>query len=183
MTKFTSEDAWEGKEATPSPFSGIRQPKKRAFLAALVESGGNITRACQLAGIDRSTPYTRQWQEDAGFQVALETAKVMAGDALESEARRRAYQGVETPVGWYKGQPGAFVRKYSDVLLIFLLKRTMPEKYGDKVEFRGLLGKVDLASLPDEPLSRIAAGEDPYAVLAGMAHDAISRGLLAPRDD
>ena len=112
MTKFNSENAWEGKEATASPFNSIRQPKKRAFLAALVESGGNVTRACQLATIDRSTPYTRQWQEDAGFQAALETAKRMAGDALEVEAIRRAYEGVETPVGWYKGKPGAFIRQY-----------------------------------------------------------------------
>lgn len=34
---------------------------------------------------------------------------------------RRAVEGVETPVGWYKGNPGAYVREYSDTRLMFRL--------------------------------------------------------------
>ncbi len=42
-------------------------------------------------------------------------------------------EGVEEPVRWYKGEAGGMVRKYSDVLLIFLLKGLRPDKYKDRV--------------------------------------------------
>ena len=58
----------------------------------------------------------------------------MAGDILEAEAHRRAVEGVEEPVGWYKGQAGGTVRRYSDVLLMFLLKGVLPERYKDRIE-------------------------------------------------
>ena len=51
---------------------------------------------------------------------------------LEREARRRAVEGVEEPVGFYKGEPSAYVRKYSDTLLIFLMKGARPDKYRDR---------------------------------------------------
>ncbi len=35
-----------------------------------------------------------------------ELAKEDAADTLEAEACRRAVEGVEKPVGWYKGKPG-----------------------------------------------------------------------------
>lgn len=115
-----------------SPFAHIQNPKKRAFLAALVVTGGNKRRAVEGAGIDSSTPYTRQWREDKEFQEALRLAEQMGADLLEAEAVRRAHDGVEEPVGWYRGQAGGTVRRYSDTLLIFLLKGAKPEKYGDK---------------------------------------------------
>ena len=152
-----------------SPFNSIRHPKKRAYLTALVESGGNVTRACQLAEIDRSTPYTRQWRDDKEYRVALTVAKTMGADQLESEAIRRAYEGIEHPVGWYRGKAGGVVREYSDTLLIFLLKGAMPEKYADLMELKGQFAHIDFTKLPDEALSRIAGGEHPTSVLASMA--------------
>jgi hypothetical protein len=47
------------------------------------------------------------------------------------EIRRRAIEGWNDPV-YQMGQRVGSVRKYSDVLLIFLAKRLMPE-YRDKV--------------------------------------------------
>lgn len=120
-----------------SAFPEIHHPKKRAFLTALVETGGNITRATELAEIDRSTPYSQPWLEDEEFQEALSRAKLMAADHLEAEAVRRAYEGVKEPVGFYQGAPSAYVQKYSDTLLIFLLKGLKPEKYVDRIEHSG----------------------------------------------
>jgi hypothetical protein len=93
----------------------------------------------------------------------------MACDILEAEAHRRAVEGVEKPVGWYKGRPGGYVREYSDVLLIFLLKGLRPEKYKDRLEKRGLLANLNLELLPDPIIQRLAAGEEPMAVLASWA--------------
>ena len=61
--------------------------------------------------VTASETFRKQWDD------AIEDAT----DALELEARRRAFSGVEDPV-YYKGQVVGGVRKYSDVLLIFLLE-------------------------------------------------------------
>ena len=55
--------------------------------------------------------------------------------------RRRAVEGVEEPVGWYKGEAGGVVRKYSDTLLIFLLKGRKPEMYRERYEHSGPGGR------------------------------------------
>lgn len=146
--------------AEPSEaFHEIRHPKKRAYLAALVEAGGNISRACIAAEIDRSTPYSDPWKEDAAFQAALRRAEAMAADHLEAEAIRRAYEGVEEPVGWHKGEPGGMVRRYSDTLLIFLLNGSKPKKYVTRTEISGPDGgpiEVSAHELRSRLASRIA---------------------------
>src|SRR5690606_23292709 len=74
----------------------IQHAKKRAFLAAYAETG-NISRAAQMAEIDRSTHYI--WmREDPAYVEAFAYADQQAGDRLEEEARRRAVEGVEEPV-------------------------------------------------------------------------------------
>jgi hypothetical protein len=161
-----------------SPFRHIQHRKKRRYLKALVETGGNVTRACELAGVDRSTPYTPQWRGDPVLAKALEQAREMAIDALEAEVIRRGFEGVEEPVGWYKGQPGGYVRKYSDVLLIFKLKAAKPDVYADRMEFRGSLANLDMSKLPDEAIARIAGGENIMSVLASLA-GRLPAGLLA----
>lgn len=123
--------------AKVSPFGDIRAPKKRAFLVSLVQAGGNITKACELAKIDPSTPYTRQWKKDEAFQAVLAEAKEMGADHLEGEAIRRAYEGVKEPVGWHKGEPGGYVQRYSDTLMIFLLKGAKKDKYVERHQHTG----------------------------------------------
>ena len=56
----------------------------------------------------------------------LLTPREDAHDALESEARRRAVEGVPMPV-YYNGKVCGTVRKYSDFLLMFLMKAKMPQ--------------------------------------------------------
>ena len=95
-------------------------PHQRAFLAAFRETG-NVCLACKAAGVGRSSHY-RWLEDDCEYRAAFDLAKEDATDVLEAEAHRRAVEGWEEPVGWYKGRAGGTVRKYSDVLLIFLLK-------------------------------------------------------------
>ncbi len=138
-------------------------PKKRAFLAAYRETG-NVRLACTAAQIGRSSHY--RWLDDSDYAEQFEQAKKDAVDVLEAEARRRAVEGWEEPVGWYKGQAGGTVRRYSDTLLIFLLKGAAPQKYRERMEVSGALRGLDFSVMTDEQLSRIKAGEHPYVVLA-----------------
>jgi hypothetical protein len=110
--------------------------KREKFLAALSETG-NVSRAAQLAGIGRQTVYTHK-KSDTEFSKAWDAALDEAADLLEEEARRRAYAGVEEPV-YYQGKRVDLIRKYSDTLMIFLLKGCRPEKYADhrRVEHTG----------------------------------------------
>ena len=47
-----------------------------------------------------------------------------------------------------------------------------------EVEFRGSLASIDLTQLSDEHLARIAAGENPYAVLVNALERGLSRDAL-----
>lgn len=102
--------------------------KQAAFLAAYAEVG-NVTRAAELAKVPRSMHY--EWMKDPEYAEAFQAAEQQACDRLEQEARRRALEGVEEPV-FHRGEQCGVVRKYSDTLLIFLLKGAMPEKYKDR---------------------------------------------------
>ena len=111
----------------------------KGFLAALAETG-NVRRACEAAGVARSRAYELR-DSDEAFALDWLRAQEEAADLLEEEARRRAVEGVDEPVfgsmgqGQGSGQVGT-VRKYSDTLLIFLMKGANPEKYRDRSEVK-----------------------------------------------
>lgn len=117
-------------EAMPN---GIRHPKKRAFLAAYCQVG-NVSDAAKLAEINRMSHYN--WlQSDERYAELFQQANEIACDHLEAEARRRAISGVEEPV-FYHGEVCGTIRRYSDTLLIFLLKGARPDKFRDNATIR-----------------------------------------------
>ena len=143
------------------PDHKVRHPKKRAsqakFLAAMVQTGGNIIRAAAAARIDRSLHYI--WlKEDPAYPERFAAAWEAAMDTLEAEAVRRAYEGEEEPVyragkrlldvaldenGQIKrnsdGKPiavPATVRRRSDPLLMFLLNGNRSKKYRYRTDNR-----------------------------------------------
>ena len=106
-------------------------PKKlQEFLNELAETG-NVLATAKMLNLSRRDLY-RVRKEDPDFHAAWEEAMDQAADHLEAEARRRAVEGWEEPV-FYQGIETGLVRKYSDTLLIFLLKGARPEKYRDRV--------------------------------------------------
>lgn len=115
-------------------------PKKhwREVFIAWLRKKGNITAACDKAKISRQHAY-RTRDEDATFAAEWDDALQEATERLEMEARRRAHDGVLEPVFQGGVKVGA-VRKYSDTLLIFLLKAHAPEKYRERVEHSGANG-------------------------------------------
>jgi hypothetical protein len=88
-----------------------------------------------MVGIDRTTHY--KWlKADEVYTAAFKEARDMGGDVLEDEAVRRAHDGVDEPV-FYQGEVCGVVRKYSDSVLMFLLKGAKPDKYKDRAEVTG----------------------------------------------
>lgn len=121
-------------------------PKKEwqsKFLKRLAETG-NVSESCRKAKISRKHAYETR-ENDPDFAEEWDEALGIATETLEYEARRRAEKGVLEPV-FYLGKKIGTVRKYSDTLLIFLLKAHKPDTYRDnsRIEHTGAGGK-DLA--------------------------------------
>ncbi len=101
-----------------------------AFLNEFAQSG-HVGNSAAKVPVDRTTVYL--WREDPEFEKLFELARKRAVTVLEDEAHRRAFSGVDEPV-FYKGSKCGVVRKYSDTLLIVLLKANAPEKYRERIE-------------------------------------------------
>lgn len=106
---------------------------KAKFLAAFSQHG-TITHAAREVGINPKRHY--EWLlSDPEYITRFKEAREQAVESLEREARRRAIEGTEQPVYWQGEQIGT-IRKFSDVLLIFLLKGAKPEVYRERYEHR-----------------------------------------------
>jgi hypothetical protein len=96
-----------------------------------------VSLAAKIAGTSRTRVYALR-KCDEEFAAAWEDAEERAADVLEAEAWRRAVDGVPEPlfsVGKVvrddDGQPLA-IRRYSDTLLVTLLKARRPERFKDR---------------------------------------------------
>ncbi len=121
---------------------------------AAYAQAGIVSVAAKAVNMDRSV-HTRWLRVDPEYPPKFEEARKIAIEVLETEARRRAVDGISKPVV-HEGQivfasvdkNGNYVRpddpsrvkdvalietKYSDTLLIFNLKAADPKKYRDNV--------------------------------------------------
>ena len=96
-------------------------------------SSGNISAAARAAGRARSGFY-RDRRKDPVFASAWAEALEEAADRLELEAVRRAVDGVSEQ-RFYQGEEIGSVTRYSDNLLMFLLKARRPWRFDPA--FRG----------------------------------------------
>jgi hypothetical protein len=97
------------------------------FLNALRETG-NISAAARAAGKSRTAVYRRR-TKSADFACRWDDALEEAADWLELEALRRAVEGTEEG-RYFQGQMIGTITRYSDSLLMFLLKARRPHLYG-----------------------------------------------------
>jgi hypothetical protein len=114
----------------------LTRERQERFVKALGETG-IVSAAVAIAGTSRTRVYELR-KHDSGFASAWDEAEEQAADALEAEAWRRAVDGVPEPlvsagrvVRDDDGQPLA-IRRYSDNLLLALLKARRPEKFKDR---------------------------------------------------
>ncbi len=167
-----------GKKAKPARRNATRNatPKKGrkptsvpdwkpTFLEELARTC-NVSAAAKAAKVNRNSAYAARTIDDKADPQARATAMAFAAqwdnalevaiDALELEARRRALSGVLEPVGWYRGAAGGQVRRYSDTLMIVLLKAHRPEKYRDQVDAHHT-GAIALVTTDEMAKARDAA--------------------------
>lgn len=137
----------------------VTQEQWQTFLGSLATCG-NVTQACRDAGIARMTAYARRAADgEEEFGSAWAIAAAMGAEGLEDEARRRAFDGWDEPIT-FKGAITEHVTKYSDTLLIFLLKGSMPDKYKDRVATQlsggiGVDSDFDLSTIPADDLRTV----------------------------
>jgi hypothetical protein len=142
--------------------------RQQRFLAALAETG-NITLAARAAAVPRSSIYEHR-AADAAFAKAWEEAEQIAADRLEAEAWRRGVDGVPEPlvsagrlVGDADGKP-IFVQRYSDTLLLALLRAHKPDKFRDRTSVE--LDVSDrLAERLESARQRLLTKEGPVLVI------------------
>jgi hypothetical protein len=114
----------------------LTRERREQFLKALAGTG-IVSVSVQIAGTSRTRVYELR-KRDTAFASAWDGAEEQAADALEAEAWRRAVDGVPEPlvssgkvVRDDDGQPLA-IRRYSDNLLLALLKARRPERFKDR---------------------------------------------------
>lgn len=127
----------------------LNAERKEKFLQTLRETA-NVKEACKLTALSRRVVYVQR-EKDEEFAKAWEEAIEDAVDALEAEARRRAFKGVKKPV-YQGGKRVGYIQEYSDTLLIFLLKGYRPKKYAEFHKLGGEDGgplKVEVVRFSD----------------------------------
>jgi len=112
------------------------EQSRQRFLDELAR-GASVGGAAKLSGSSERTLY-RLRKADAKFAEAWAEAYEAGTDALEAEAQRRAVEGVEEAV-YYQGERCGTVRKYSDTLLIFLMKARDPKRFCDRARTADLM--------------------------------------------
>ena len=147
--------------------------RKAKFLEVLRETG-NMALAAREASphLDHTKPTSglstfRTWMaNDIQFAESVDDARMEAASKLVEELRRRGHDGWEEPV-YQRGAPvlnldgtPATIRRYSDKLLLALVKASLPEAFGDQRRhmhthsFKGLSGftllRQDVAALSDQ---------------------------------
>ena len=146
-------------------FIAASMNKAQTHFVSILAQTGNVTAAAQQSGIARSTVY--YWRHhDAAFAASWEDAMSEATDRLALEARRRALEGVEE-VRYFKGEPIGTIRRYSDTLLMFLLRAYRPAIYHNP-EPRAADQKHNFNQARDElakKLAQLAEQDDTAATL------------------
>lgn len=100
------------------------------FIVALAE-GATVTEAAKESGTSRQNAYAYR-DRDPEFAAGWDEVYEHGTERLEAEAFRRAVEGVDQPV-YQAGKKVGTVRKFSDTLLIFLLKARKPDTYRERI--------------------------------------------------
>jgi phage terminase small subunit len=152
----------------------LNRERQQRFVEALAATG-NVSAAVKVAGTSRTRAYELRKTEQA-FAMAWDEAEQVAADRLEAETWRRAVEGVEEPlvsggklVRDDDGQPIA-VRRYSDQLLIALLRAHRPEKFRERAAV-----EIDISDRLADRLEaarrRAAAKAEPVVMLEHRTGD------------
>ena len=132
-------------QTTTPKTAKIKKPRRRPdvkwtpnnlarFIRIVGANGGNVTAALIEMNLSKGGFYERK-SRSKRFAVVVEEAIDRGIDTLEDEARRRAYEGVSTPIV-SGGKIITHVQKYSDFLMGLMLKAHRT-KYRERHEITG----------------------------------------------
>jgi hypothetical protein len=143
----------------------LTKTRQERFLKALADTG-NVTDAVSVAGTSRTRVYELR-KVNPAFASAWDEAEEIAVDGLEAEARRRGVVGVLEPlvsagkvVHDDEGEP-ITIRRYSDHLLLALLRAHRPPRREKAVRFQlpALQSAADAAGAMARIIAGVAAGD------------------------
>ena len=117
---------------TPVPrkyrHDGWTPERQRAFIDGLAETG-SVKHAAQRINMSPEGAYYLRRQKGAEeFRAAWDAALDFGVQSLADVAIERAKEGVPVPI-FYKGEQCGERRRYNDRLIMFLLRRYMPETF------------------------------------------------------
>ena len=147
-------------------------PKKKAGFCAALAMGVTVETAARSIGMSRSGAYKVR-ESDPAFAAAWKQAYEESTELLEAEAFQRAV-GREEPVLGKDGEIH-YIKKYSDLLLMFLIKARKPQMYRESVdvnvrEERTII--VDLLPVEKGPDGKLRLVDDDVPLLtAGEGND------------
>lgn len=107
-------------------------PEFKSTYVSMIAELPNHTVVCKLLSITPAT-VTIARKNDPKFDQDVRDAMDQGYDLIEEEARRRAVDGTLEPV-FYRGEEIGEVRRYSDQLLITLLKGYRPKRFNPGVK-------------------------------------------------
>lgn len=127
---------------------GITNPKQRRFLTAF-SVHGNLRRSETDSGVSRVSH--QRWMNETGpegekYRAAHADAKVRSCEYLEGVAWDRATEGIKVQK-WHNGKVVGHDVVKSDLLLIFMMKGAMPNKYRDLIDPTKRDGAITLEDL------------------------------------
>ena len=127
-----------GEDREPT-LRDIKHARKRAFLKAIAETGGNISASARCAGIHKDLHYYWKKKDPIYEQVYLQQHE-KSTHHLEAIAIERATEGVAEPI-FYQGEQVGERRYYSDRLLELLLKERKPSYRENNQQNVGIFGQ------------------------------------------
>lgn len=143
LVPFVDEEKWDVLRLAGT----LDEKRKHIFLRVLAETA-NLKLAATAAGFKTTGAINRLRKDDPQFDEAVLAASEAAADMIESEAVRRAMQGVKKGV-YYKGERVDDEIVYSDSLLQTLLKAAKPEKYAERSQKNvDINAKIGVAVIP-----------------------------------
>ena len=110
---------------------GWTPQRQRAFIGYLADSG-SVRGAADEVGMSTSSAYAlRRSSNGAAFAAAWDAAIQQAAHVLVDEAFARALNGGSEPVFNRDGERVGSRHRRSDALMMFLLRKHFPDRYGD----------------------------------------------------
>ena len=145
----------------------IQHDTAKSHFIETLATGATVTDAAKSANVSPATVY--RWRKaDAEFEANWIEAYAIGSNALETEAQRRAVEGVEEGI-YHQGRKCGTVRRYSDTLLMFLLKSRDPIRFCDRTRAANIMRHWAAEDAKDGDNEGTTAAAEAIAALERLA--------------